>query len=59
VLFRSIQTIKPEKIMVEIQGHCQLVMPAKAIADWKKVVWMANKMFDINLNKLKELKKAV
>jgi tRNA(Phe) wybutosine-synthesizing methylase Tyw3 len=55
----GIQTIKPEKIMVEIQGHCQLVMPAKAIADWKKVVWMANKMFDINLSKLRELKKAV
>lgn len=55
----GIQTIAKEKVMIELQGNCQLIVPVKAVGNWDSIVKLANKMFETNSEKLKQLEKAI
>lgn len=54
----GIQTVKKEKITIEIQGNNQMIVPVNPIkAEWDKIIEMGNIMLEDNYNVLKKLEK--
>jgi tRNA wybutosine-synthesizing protein 3 len=53
----GIQTIKKEKVTIEIQGSGYLSVPAEPINQWTLLIKIANEMMKKNLNLLRKLEK--
>ena len=54
----GIQSIKKDKVTIEVQGNNQIIMPVNYVeGEWNKIIEIANTMLDDNFSVLKKLEK--
>lgn len=53
----GVQTIKKDKVTIEVQGSGYLAMPVDPVSEWNGLIKTANKIMNKNLKMLKKLEK--
>lgn len=54
----GIQTIKKDRVNIEIRGSVTMVIPVEPIrGEWNGIIGLANRMFEINLKMIEKLEK--